>query len=682
MTEAQIQLQNALTTTFLANLAFLSEYDNSLYHRVDELSRMLENGSYKEKYALDFIFENGEFDIYDIVNDKYLYNKNPEKVNNKLIQKIQFDEKNSIVNISEYFLFKEKFYSQNKDKFKFEKREDFITLTQNNIFEYVEIMKDFSKIKKRIKRIKKFIFLGTLLGRHIPKIADKINAEIYLVLERNLEIFRLSLFVVDYTLIADKGVIFSIMDDEVEEGIKIFNFINLVSVENSLIKLSSTGINIDRYIDEILSTLQSTNPILYDYNRKIYSWLNRTTNAFKKKYKFLLFNEIENNFVFFKNIPVLYIAAGPSLDENIEWIKENQNNFFIVTIGAAYKKLIANKIKIDMLTTVDEKLELNELQFDEESLSELSNETIVLASAITHEKVLERLNKKNLFLYELFIPLHKNNVAFEGFSIGEVTLDILLKMNVLEMYLIGLDLSLNQITGESHAKGSSSGVVCKLNLDEKQDRSFFDDKESLIKVKGNFNKEVFTTSFFYSSIKDIEKKLDLKNKESNIYNLSIYGAHFEGTIPTKTKDIEESKLKRIKINSHELIMKLNQNSLSEISKDSRKELNKIIFYIKNDLNETTNKILNTEFESYEEFYKEIVKITDSLFENRFDSLFEIIINYTNMIIPYITYYFNDTKIKNESKKVNRIKETYINQIRVILDDYIFCLERIINEKED
>ena len=30
MTEAQIQLQNALTTTFLANLAFLSEYDNEL----------------------------------------------------------------------------------------------------------------------------------------------------------------------------------------------------------------------------------------------------------------------------------------------------------------------------------------------------------------------------------------------------------------------------------------------------------------------------------------------------------------------------------------------------------------------------------------------------------------------------------------------------------------------------
>ena len=72
MTEAQIQLQNALTTTFLANLAFLSEYDNELYHRVDELSRMIERGEYKEKYALEFNMNDGDFDIYDILNDKYL----------------------------------------------------------------------------------------------------------------------------------------------------------------------------------------------------------------------------------------------------------------------------------------------------------------------------------------------------------------------------------------------------------------------------------------------------------------------------------------------------------------------------------------------------------------------------------------------------------------------------------
>ena len=103
MTESQLQLQNALTTTFLANLAFLSEYDNDLFHRVDELSRMIEKGVYKEKYALEFVLENGDFDILDLVNNRYLYNKNPKKINNDLVRKIQFDEKNSFFTLENIF---------------------------------------------------------------------------------------------------------------------------------------------------------------------------------------------------------------------------------------------------------------------------------------------------------------------------------------------------------------------------------------------------------------------------------------------------------------------------------------------------------------------------------------------------------------------------------------------------
>ena len=108
MTEAQIQLQNALTTTFLANMAFLSEYDNELYHKVDELSCMIASGSYKEKYELEFITEDGDFDIYDVINDKYLYNRKPKKINSDLIRKSELDTNNSMFNISEYFFLKEK----------------------------------------------------------------------------------------------------------------------------------------------------------------------------------------------------------------------------------------------------------------------------------------------------------------------------------------------------------------------------------------------------------------------------------------------------------------------------------------------------------------------------------------------------------------------------------------------
>ena len=175
MTEAQIQLQNALTTTFLANLAFLSEYDNELYHRVDELSRMIENGTYEEKYHLEFIMEDGDFDVYDVVNEKYLYDRKPTKRNEELINKINFDIKESIFVLAPYFTIKDKYKVDYEKRFELEKLGDLTNLTLKDIQEYTDFTKDYLeyRVKKKFKRVDKFIFMGTLLGRHIPKIADK-----------------------------------------------------------------------------------------------------------------------------------------------------------------------------------------------------------------------------------------------------------------------------------------------------------------------------------------------------------------------------------------------------------------------------------------------------------------------------------------------------------------------------
>ena len=349
MTQAQIELQNALTTTFLANLAFLSEYDKELYYRIDELSRMIENGTYQEKYALEFIMEKGEFDIYDIVNDKYLYKKNPKRINDEMVKRVEFNEKNAIFDLPEYFLFEKPEKMDELKRFDYKNGSECTLATRNSTFEYSDTLNDFlEKGKKRIKKIKKFIFLGTLLGRHIPKIAQKVDADMYLVLERNLEIFRLSLFTVDYTILANKGAIFSIMDDSLEEEKKISEFITTEGLSNYLIKLSSTGININEYIDNLLSMLHSVRPTAYDYIRMLYIHANRTTKVLNSKYRVLILNKIKENCEVFNNIPILYLAAGPSLDENIEWIYEHQNKFFIVTIGSVYKKLIHNGIKLDL----------------------------------------------------------------------------------------------------------------------------------------------------------------------------------------------------------------------------------------------------------------------------------------------------------------------------------------------
>jgi hypothetical protein len=676
MTDAHIQLQNALTTTFLANLAFLSEYDNELYHRVDELSRLIEQGNYKEKYALEFILENGDFDIYDIVNNKYLYKKEPRKINNKLINNVHFNEKNSIFNIEEPFLIENTPTLNLEKRFDYENSFEFLNFVVNNMSEYSNCLNDFLKNRnKKLKEIKKFIFLGTLLGRHIPKIAEKIDAEMYLVLERNLEIFRLSLFTVDYTILAKKGVIFSVMDDDLKLEKKIFQFFNINIFDNYLIKFSTTNINIEKYVDHILSTLLLTKPTYYSYSRRLYSYVNRTTKVIKKGYKILLFNKIKEKCNFFKNLSVLYIAAGPSLDENIDWVKNNQDKFFIVTVGSALKKLLDNDIRVDMVTSLDEQYEiLYYKQFSDENIKRLNKNTIILASTITNEKVLKKFNQENLFLYEIYNPFLKDNLAFNGYSIGEVTVDLLLKMNVKEMYLLGLDLALNQKTGETHAKGSNSGINI-INLDEIEGREVFKLNNSKIKVKGNLEEEVFTTSVLYNSIKYLEKILSANDIETDIklYNLSIHGAYIDGTRPKKVNEINTNEIKRINNNNIDIIKFFTNNAISHLDKSFKEVLQKDIKIVEDYLHIALIEIRNKKFKTYDDFLQIILE-SEQKYES--SNIYWIMRNYFGILIPYLSYHFNEINIKKEEEKVNKIKEIFIKQIELILNDYIYCLERI------
>ena len=681
MEEAQLELQNALTTTFLANLAFLSEYDNELYHRVDELSRIIENGTYKERYALEFNMQDGDFDIYDIVNDKYLYNKSPKKFNDNLVRKSEQYEGNYILNLPEHFspIHKNVSIIDKTNRFDFEHMPQFNTLSVNNAWEYVNAIGDYiNNKKKRLKTIKKFIFLGTLLGRHIPRIAKKVNANMYLVLEKNLEIFRLSLFTVDYTVLAEKYVVFSIMDNVIDTETKISGFLKKNYLENYLIKFSTTKINIEEYIDNILNGLHILNPVAYDYNRMLYVHFNRSTKYIKDRYKFLLFNKTKKSLNLLKNIPVLYIAAGPSLDDNIEWIKKNHNNFFIVTIGAAYKKLLLNNIHIDVISTLDQDFKaLNEKQFDDESVEKISKNTIIFASNMTNENILKKFNRNNLFLYEVFSKLHKENIVFQGFSVGEITLNILLDLNIKELYLVGLDLALNQETGESHAKDSNSATT-KLNLDAEINRDTYNARESLIKVKGNHKEYVYTTPMFFSSIKSLEEKVKIKSEDVVIYNLSTNGAFFNGVIPAKQEDINFNELKKIKFGYDLFLKELNYYSSTEISLKSKEILKNEIEFIEKNIIEIIDKIKNKKYNNFEELLVDEYSILTTLDINKYDFLYQILVNYFQISAPYLLYHFNDIKIKDESKKVKKIQEISIRQIISIIEDYLLCLKRVIH----
>ena len=46
----------------------------------------------------------------------------------------------------------------------------------------------------------------------------------------------------------------------------------------------------------------------------------------------------------------------------------------------------------------------------------------------------------------------------------------------------------------------------------------------------------------------------------------------------------------------------------------------------------------------------------------YKSFFQILIGKLQIVIPYLFYHFNDIKVKNEEKKVKKIRDVFVKQV--------------------
>ena len=669
MTEAEENLQNALVQQYFANLQFLKEIDFDLYTKIDTLSSLINDNIYKEKFILEFLSSTGEFDILSIDNKKYLYDKKAKEINNKFVNDVDFSNKNTFSNLNHAI-----YSSMNKnieiDESKFEVLNKVLF---NDMSEYYKVLGN-TRTEKVYKEIDKIIFLGSLLGKHFNLIQKKVNFKSCFIYEENLEIFRLSLFVTDYvTLSLQSNIIFSVMEDANNYSKKMNDFLNkLDAYSNYNIKYLKMNYVNENIYHSILTQLHLSNSSNFDYTKLLYD----TTYSISKhinNYNILTTKNKIDSFSLSNNLPVLFIAAGPSFQINMDWIKKNKKNFIIVAIGATYKKLFDNGIKPDIVTTVDPKLHiLDKSHFNIKDVKLLKN-TIVLASINTPTKILNRFNQDKLFLYEVFESFKNNSIAYSGISVGEVSLSILLDLNIKEIYLIGTDLSLNKKTGDSHFDGyinaTQKGELndkTKIDVSLKTGRSTI--KDEFILVQGNKNEEVVTNRMFALSINQYNYLINVFKKETqNIYNLCEDGAFLEGTT---FMDINSVKLTN-HINSKDLLIK-NLKEVSEFGLNGE-ELIKLdlkiqnIAFLKNELvqiqvNENiSNNILDFN-KKVNMLIALIVKIDERI-------LSKIIKNYFDLVLPYIYYSLNN-KIDNEKElKIGIIENIFFDQINNIFSVY-------------
>lgn len=630
--------------TYQKNLIYLEKTSENLYKLINILSKGIELGQIKENYILEYK-DNSYFDILSLKDNTYLYNTNSNKHTNTLVKNINLDTKSDI----------------------------FDTLFQNpkvlgepyyfmeELFEY--ILENTTKNKK-FHILPKFFFLGTLLGMHIPKIIEKLSIKKCFIYEYNLEVFRLSLFTTKYYEISEFTTItFSIMEDDIpfKENFRkfIFNNFNL----NYGIKFHTLDMYEDR-LKDITAMISANQAYKMNFLRR----LNSLKHSFEKvinKNSILNINQAEN---ILKDKRVLLLASGPSLEANINWVKENQNNFVIISVGANTPLLFQNNIKPDIIVEIHGDNDILET-YETVDHKDLKDILFIAASQITND-VLTLFKSNNSFVFFNINLMKQHLGAIGGLSVGNVAIYLSQELNAKEVYLLGVDFAISD-DGHTHISThlqNKFDTVKEINIKEKNNII----ADNLFSVQGNLKETVLTNSLFYQFLEDMNRTL--KSYTNNkIYNLSN-GAFIQNTIPININDILIGQNLDKKILQDELRTKLDNISEKGLRNEDITTLKYTIFNLEK------YKYLNPkEFKDIRVFFNSIV--TDSNLNSAYR---ELLLNFLQIIFHYVDGFLNDSKFKHkqQQKHIKNIDQLLYKNFIKLTDSYEDIMKKGILKEDE
>ncbi len=634
MEDSLNKLQKKMFSTYSKNLQFLEDHDNNLYHRILELSDGLDNGL-EEKYTIDY--ENDKLNIIDVQTENYLYENEPYYDAQYKCSKFYPNSNESISLISTQKIEKIRDPKYSIDSFEY-------------INEYIRIM-DKKNIENTIlPSIGKYVFIGTLLGIHISKLHEKIRACNYLIIEESLEIFRLSLFFCNYKKLSKNSSLFFIVNEDTLTFREILRkFLKTQSQYNHFLKYSLASNKYMNTFQTLSEVVTLENPLLYTFSDYLGAY-GRGVEYIRDEYKILNFTKLNK---VFKSKPVLYIGPGPSLSTHIKFIKKSKKKFVIICLASSLKLLSNNDIVPDVIISIDASTIIRK-QFDVPK--KYYYNSLLLVSSKIDKQISKKLNKKNLYMVQDSIEFFENFGILRGNSSGELGYSLCCHFNIKELYLIGMDVSLNQKTKSTHDE--SYYINKKIQSNEHTFLSYgqLDFDKDMITVRGNFQEKVYTTRRYLQLIYNYNKISQSKPLGMKVYNLSE-GAYLDQTV---SLEVEKIKIKKFKsINKKKFHLKTFEQfdlySKNYFNKDELSGIKEELLVAGNLLKHLKNCINKGELKTFEKKLKQC---------NISSFIVQIINLYYELLNPYKNIVEKNKKIH---QKLNMIQ---LEQIRKILEFYI------------
>lgn len=637
-----------LIETFNENISYIEQHQPKLFSKLVALDNAVQNAYYQEKYEL--VFDNGYFDVLEKQTDKYLYSKDSQEYAKLASESLEYTlEENLFLGSYEYDL-------SDKELLRYESMTPF-TDALSGIAPILNYIQTQISSSKKIKDMRKFIFFGTGLGLHINSIHQKVSSQIYLIVEDDLELFRLSLFITNYKKISQSAtLIFSVFEDDIEFTQTSELFLKSHYEYNQHIKYFEMLSHDTNKTKQFHLSITNQDHLHFSYNNLLMQ------NLLPLEYLFEDYQFLSKNISFLNSKlndkRVLLVAAGPSLQKNIEWLKINRDDFVLVAVSATLSLLEQESLKPDIIIHLDA-FAASVKHFEKLKSLEFIKDSICIFSAKTHPLITLRLNKKQIFFFENGTEYKRNSFRPSAPCVGSISYQILLYLKVKNIYLLGLDLAVDSKTGKTHS--DSHSYVKELNLsDSIYDNDEINYKSHLLEVEGNLSSKVFVTPHFKTSIEAIDySTLKLKQDFQKIINLSD-GAKFIETESLLSQNYKSTDVLKIDI-KEELGRVFSKEMSTTLSSLERKNLDDKIANAGR-LRSVIKEYEISKVDSLLEYKVKLKQLALNLSQECESDLNRVFDIYFRTLLPYIYDYLNRSDLQIVTKDFETIDRLLVEHL--------------------
>ncbi|OPX88177.1 MAG: hypothetical protein A4E53_02123 [Pelotomaculum sp. PtaB.Bin104] len=379
----------------------------------------------------------------------------------------------------------------------------------------------------RLKNAKLAIFLGVGLGYEIIHfaldIADTVGTKAIIIIEKDLELFKLACCYTDLTtLIAHPMTFFLIGVDEDELYVPLKNklkesgwFIYSRALK-PLYHPSSLRLEKEYYLTALKAIRDASLHTVTDFGNCPEDSLIGVENMLANLSVIIRNPGINQLYGAFRNKPAIVVATGPSLNKNKHLLKGLEKRALMISVDASLKILLEMGVKPHLVTALERVIEVARF-FRDIPLGEL-DDVYLAACPVIRREVYNLYSGPKIIVYRAFdhfkwLGVDRGMLNIKG-SAGNMAFKIAAALGCNPIILVGQDLAFSR-KGATHASGHALG--------EKQDAFYRD----VLEVTGNDGSPIQTSDTLYGFLKGYE--VDLAEYEGTCINATEGGAFIQGT---------------------------------------------------------------------------------------------------------------------------------------------------------